>query len=89
MTAETLRTLIHAAPFRPFHIHLADGQRVPVRHPDFIALSGSRVAVVIQPDESTSYIDAMLVTAMEVDSPPSSEGCGPSDPFQPQADPIT
>ena len=37
MRTENLREVIHAAPFRPFALCLADGTRVDVPHPDFIA----------------------------------------------------
>ena len=37
MRTETLHEVLHAAPFRPFTLCLADGTRVDVPHPDFIA----------------------------------------------------
>lgn len=35
MTAEALREHLHAAPFVPFTVHLADGRGFFVDHPDF------------------------------------------------------
>ena len=32
-----LLELLHAAPFIPFTIHLADGRGLRVEHPDFVA----------------------------------------------------
>jgi hypothetical protein len=65
--AENLQELIHAVPFQPFRICLADGTRVDVPHPDFIAYPpGSRVAAVVGRDESTHYIDVMLVLSLEI-----------------------
>ena len=37
MRTETLHEVLHAAPFRPFTLCLADGARVDVPHPDLIA----------------------------------------------------
>src|SRR5271157_633404 len=36
MRAESLHEVIHAAPFRPFDLMLADGTRVHVPHPEYI-----------------------------------------------------
>ena len=56
MRTETLHEVLHAAPFRPFTLCLADGTRVDVPHPDFIANPpGARIAVVMGRDESTQY----------------------------------
>ena len=74
MRTETLHEVLQAAPFRPFTLCLADGTRVDVPHPDFIAHpSGARIAVVMGRNESTRYIDLALVTKIEV-GPPSPAG---------------
>jgi hypothetical protein len=39
MTAEQLRAMREASPFRPFTIHLADGRSLPVPHRDFVSQS--------------------------------------------------
>jgi hypothetical protein len=67
MRAENLQEVIRAAPFRPFTLFLADGTRVPVRHPEWIAYAGGRTAIVIEQDERSHIIDVMLVTKLEVD----------------------
>jgi hypothetical protein len=67
---ENLREVIQAAPFRPFALCLADGTRVDVPHPDFIAHPpGARTAVVVGVDESLQIIDVMLVTKIEIGPP--------------------
>ena len=74
MRPENLREAIHAAPFRPFALWLADGTRVDVPHPDFIAHPpGGRTAVVAGLDESMKIIDVMLVTKIEF-GPPAAVG---------------
>lgn len=70
MRPENLQEALHATPFRPFVICLADGERIPVPHPDFIAHPPmSRVAVVVDEQERTHYIDVMLVLKLEKDRP--------------------
>ena len=70
MRTENLTEAIHAAPFRPFTIHLADGKEVSVPHPDFIAHAPKgRVAVVVGADDSTHTIDVGLITRLEVPPP--------------------
>jgi hypothetical protein len=74
VTPENLREVIHAAPFRPFALCLANGTRVDVPHPDFIAHPpGARTAVVIGVDESLQIIDVMLVANIEI-GPPATAG---------------
>ena len=79
MRSENLREVIHAAPFRPFALCMADGTRVDVPHPDFIAHPpGGRTAVVVGADESLQIIDVMLVTKIEI-GPPAAAGAVRSD----------
>ncbi len=67
MTAEQLRALREAAPFRPFTIHLADGRTLTVPHRDFVSQSpGGRTIIVYRSDESFSVVDLFLVTELEV-----------------------
>ena len=62
MRAENLDELIHAEPFRPFTICLANGARIDVPHPQWIIHPrGTRTAVVMSPDESVRIIDIGLV----------------------------
>ena len=67
MTTEQLQGAIHAAPFRPFVLRVADGQHLFVPHPDFIAhRPGARTAVVWMPDDSVKVVDLLLVTTLDV-----------------------
>jgi hypothetical protein len=70
MTAEQLRAMREANPFRPFTIHLADGQTLNVPHRDFVSQSpGGRTIIVYQSGEAFSVVDLYLVTALEVHAP--------------------
>jgi hypothetical protein len=70
MRAENLQEVIHATPFRPFRLCLADGTRVEVTHPDFIASPpGSRTAVVFGRNDSLKIIDVGPVLAVDIGAP--------------------
>jgi hypothetical protein len=70
MTAEQLRAIREANPFRPFTIHLADGRSVTVPHRDFVSQSpGGRTIIVYGSDEGFSVLDLYLVTELEVQTP--------------------
>lgn len=67
MTIEKLCDVLHGQPFEPFTIHVADGRRVPVPHPDFVSLDPrGRVAHVFRADGRSEFIDILLVTALEI-----------------------
>ena len=62
-----VRKLLHAQPFRPFLIHVADGGRIPVKHEDFVALAPTgREMIVYLSDGDFQVLDLMLVTRLEV-----------------------
>jgi hypothetical protein len=72
MTSEQLRAAIHASPFRPFTIRMADGRTFSVAHPDFLSVSpAGRTVVIYQPDDSASIVDLLLMKELEM-APPSS-----------------
>jgi hypothetical protein len=69
MKLEELRDAMHAAPFRPFVIHIADGVAVEVPHADFIAIMGSRTAIVTSSAgarPSYRLIDIPLITQLAI-----------------------
>lgn len=67
MTVQGIQRLYHTRPFKPFTIHLADGQAIPVEHPEFMASAPSgQTIVVYQLDSSFDIIDLSLVTALKV-----------------------
>jgi hypothetical protein len=69
MTKEAIHQQLHASPFHPFALRLTDGERVPVPHPDFVALSqGGRTVAVMAGGEEFKVLDLALVTALEMDS---------------------
>ncbi|MBV9659229.1 MAG: hypothetical protein JO295_14105 [Verrucomicrobia bacterium] len=79
MSFDELRDLVHAGPFQPFTLHMADGRKIRVPHPDFIALSGDRRTAIVtrssrQEKPSFNIVAVPLVTQIEVHGkPPESE----------------
>jgi len=60
-----------AAPFRPFRIHLSDGSRFAVHHPDFLAVGDKEIVVTQIADsqglpQRTATCDPLHVTHVEV-----------------------
>jgi hypothetical protein len=70
VTIEKVRELIHANPFVPFSLRLADGRAIPVVHSDFVSSSptGRVLHVFHGPNDASIFIDVLLVTALELDS---------------------
>ena len=67
MTIEQLRAVYQARPFRPFTLHLADGDELHVPHADFLSHSpNGRTLIVYAEDDSFSIVDLLLVTRLEV-----------------------
>ncbi len=70
MTIAQLRDLCSAQPFRPFVLHLADGRKVGVGHPEVVAAApGGRAITVHQPDDTMDVVDLISVTDLEIKSP--------------------
>lgn len=67
MTIEQFKATLHAQPFRPFTIRMADGRTFQVAHPDFVAMSATgRTVIVMEPDDSHSVLDLLLMTELQV-----------------------
>jgi len=49
----------------PFVFRLSDGTRVPVAHPDFVAVSPGQVVVIDAKTEGVTRIDPLHVVAIE------------------------
>ncbi len=67
MTAERIRGLLSANPFRPFVLRLPSGKTVDVPHRDFAAISPTgRILVVLGEEDSETIVDVALVERAEV-----------------------
>lgn len=45
MRPEDIKTRVKAEPFQPFRIHLSNGSRYDVRHPEMILVGASEVVI--------------------------------------------
>jgi hypothetical protein len=70
LRVESLHQAIHAEPFRPFVICLANGSRIDVPHPEWILHPPeARTAIVMGPDDSFRVVDIALVLELQVSAP--------------------
>lgn len=60
------RALLHATPFQPFAIRVADGREHRVEHPDFVLASSTQVPQVIieEPSGETHFLSVLLMTSI-------------------------
>ena len=58
MTAEHVRQAIESN--RPFEIQMADGRVYPVAHPDFIAFTRTRTAVLLSMEDDRVQVLPLL-----------------------------
>lgn len=66
MIIDTVRKLVRREPFRPFVIHLTDGQEVSVASRDSIACSPQGHSVVVaQPDDRLTIIDVSRISEVQ------------------------
>ena len=50
--------------FRPFVLHLSDGRKFEIAHPEFI-LVGKSIVVVLREDDLTETLDAAHIVSVE------------------------
>ena len=71
MTADTFRDFLKQSPFVPFKIHMNDGRRFEVPHPDFVAMhpSSTAMAIVFGPKGRFDFVYIRNVTSIEGEGP--------------------
>jgi hypothetical protein len=70
MSVTRIKELLHAAPFQPFTVHMADGGALRIPHPDFAATLGTGRFLIICDENSENYdlVDVVLVTRVTVEA---------------------
>ena len=65
-----IRALLHAVPFQPFIIRMANGREYRVDHPDFVLASSTEVPQVMleEPDGHVHFLSVLLISSI-VQSP--------------------
>lgn len=64
MDLSSIRDALRKRPFTPFELCLADGRRVPIEHPEFVAMN-NRVVIVFDDESSTTTIEPLLIVSLE------------------------
>ena len=64
MDLNSIRSAVRGQPFQPFELCLADGRRVPVTHPEFVAMN-NRVVVVLDEHSFSMTIEPLLIVSLE------------------------
>jgi hypothetical protein len=62
-----IRQLLHAEPFQPFIIRMADRREYRIEHPDFVLAASSDIPQITieEADGRQHYLSALLVTSVE------------------------
>ena len=76
-----IRKLMHAVPFVPFTIHLADGGQLRVPTMDHVAIAptGRRV-IVFENDDTHQIVSPLLVSRIAVEQQGDPNGSSPNQP---------
>ena len=64
MDLNSIRNALKEQPFRPFVLCLADGRRVPVKHPEFVAMN-QRIVIVTDEASATKILEPLLIVSLE------------------------
>ena len=64
MDLNSIRNALREQPFKPFDLCFADGRRVPVGHPEFVAMN-QRIVIVTDEDSSTKILEPLLIVSLE------------------------
>lgn len=77
MRSEDVRELVEARPFNPFRIHLSDGRKFEIRHPEFVWVLRSRLVIAMPDKKKRGLIDRLehcsllhITSLEELDSKP-------------------
>jgi hypothetical protein len=75
MSADELRNLLNAVPFRPFTVYLPDygAYRIPDPELALLTPNGHTLVLSEQPSDSPDILDVALITRVEVEAEPAAE----------------
>ncbi|HEV2394546.1 MAG TPA: hypothetical protein VG146_19520 [Verrucomicrobiae bacterium] len=62
-----IRELLHASPFQPFIMRMADGRDYRIDHPDYVLAAASDVPQITieEPDGTQHFLSSLLVTSIQ------------------------
>ncbi len=79
MTIETFGQAVHATPFVPFTLYLADGRSFHVVHPDYVSYHPKGRTVTVHPfdrPDAPEQIDLLLVVSIGPPAAPAPASAG-------------
>jgi hypothetical protein len=71
----SIRSALRQEPFQPFDLCLAEGRRVGVTHPEFVAMT-NRIVVVLDEESFSRTIEPLLIVSLEPRRAPGKSGNG-------------
>jgi hypothetical protein len=77
MDLNSIRDALRKEPFRPFELCLADGRRVLIKHPEFVAMN-NRVVIVLDEESFSTTIEPLLIVSLESQRESKGSGNGSS-----------
>jgi hypothetical protein len=66
---ETIHEYLHRRPFRPFEIHLSNGEYHVIRHPDFAELLKNKVVIGLPDTDQTAVCFLLHVAEVRTAEP--------------------
>ncbi len=84
MNWNVLRDALWQQPFEPFTVHLADGRKELVKHPESMAI-GPRVVVIVREDNSVLKVEPLMIVSLEQKGQAGKRGDGASRKRRPPA----
>ena len=64
LNVKTIRERLLQAPFKPFAMHLSDGRKILVKHPEFVAVGGS-VVLVTDLEDNVRRVDSLHIVSLD------------------------
>lgn len=64
MDINGIREALQRRPFEPFSIRLANSRKLPVPHPEFVAVGPRRIIVVAE-DNSWSVVEPIMIVSLD------------------------
>jgi hypothetical protein len=66
MNRTSIKDSLRQSPFKPFVIHLADGQTFQIEEPEDVAVSRTREVAVVFTTDHYHVVDITKITSLEV-----------------------
>jgi hypothetical protein len=64
MKAVNIEDALHKRPFKPFQLHMDNGDKIPVKHPECLAFSESKSTAVVVEGEHFHIVDLAHISSL-------------------------